>query len=220
MMSSKKYPPLIIIDNIINHFFTFRNFKLTSFGDNKASAIPQFTDEEIMRNMDQFGFVRIDALDKKDNLITFLVLNAHHDMSKTSAQLRKLIDSISPKSSNGHALREVFIIVGDEFMQKKNMTESIDSYKRNSEEIEYRLFKYEMFISVKPNHNSVPKHEIITQEEFNQIATTQYFTAKDLPIILYNDPIIVWIGAKRGDIIKITRDSQTAAITVIYRRVQ
>ena len=66
-------------------------------------------------------------------------------------------------------------------------------------------------------HALVPKHEILTKKGAKDILEN-YKASKDaFPKILAIDPIIKAIGAKKGDIIKITRESMTAGEAVYYR---
>ena len=55
------------------------------------------------------------------------------------------------------------------------------------------------------NHNSVPMHEIMNKEEIEELLKKYSINKEHLPKILINDPIIIEIGAKIGDIIKIKR---------------
>jgi DNA-directed RNA polymerase subunit H len=63
----------------------------------------------------------------------------------------------------------------------------------------------------------VPKHEILTKEEEEELLKKYKITKKQLPRILSTDPAVKAIGAKKGDIIKITRKSPTAGETYYYR---
>ena len=63
----------------------------------------------------------------------------------------------------------------------------------------------------------VPKHEIIPAEKAQEILAKYGADAKKLPQILREDPMVEEIGAKKGDMIKITRDSPTAGKTTYYR---
>ena len=69
------------------------------------------------------------------------------------------------------------------------------------------------------NHNSVPVHEIMKQEEIEELLKKYSINKEHLPKILINDPIIIEIGAKVGDIIKIKRKSYTAEESTYYRLV-
>ncbi|MFX0133547.1 MAG: DNA-directed RNA polymerase subunit H [Candidatus Hodarchaeota archaeon] len=66
-------------------------------------------------------------------------------------------------------------------------------------------------------HEIVPKHEIISEEEANKILEKYRITPEQLPLILHTDPVAKIIGAKPGDYIKITRKSATAGLSIIYR---
>ena len=70
-----------------------------------------------------------------------------------------------------------------------------------------------------PDHVYVPKHEIMTIEEAKEVL--QKFNCKptELPLIFVNDPAIIGLGVKPGDMIKITRKSSTAGQSLYYRYV-
>ena len=70
-----------------------------------------------------------------------------------------------------------------------------------------------------PDHVYVPKHEIMTKKE--AVEVLQKFNCKptELPLIFVNDPAIVGLGVKPGDMIKITRKSATAGESTYYRYV-
>ena len=63
----------------------------------------------------------------------------------------------------------------------------------------------------------VPKHEIVPAEKAQEILAKYGADAKKLPQLLREDPIIEEIGAKKGDMIRIIRDSPTAGKTIYYR---
>ncbi len=68
------------------------------------------------------------------------------------------------------------------------------------------------------DHELVPKHEIISEKEREELIKKYGITSlKQLPRIFTSDPVVKAIGAKPGDIIKITRKSPTAGETVYYR---
>ena len=70
-----------------------------------------------------------------------------------------------------------------------------------------------------PDHVDVPKHEIMTRKEAEEVLEKYHCKATDLPLIFVNDPAIVAIGVKPGDMIKITRKSATAGESFYYRYV-
>ncbi len=68
------------------------------------------------------------------------------------------------------------------------------------------------------NHEYVPKHEILSEKEAEKLLKKYKLNSKNkLPKILLSDPVVKAIGAKKGDILRITRKSYTAGTAVYYR---
>jgi len=65
----------------------------------------------------------------------------------------------------------------------------------------------------------VPKHEVLSKEEAEELLRSLGVKKEQLPKIKATDPIAKEIGAKVGDIVKITRESLTAGKSVAYRLV-
>ena len=68
-----------------------------------------------------------------------------------------------------------------------------------------------------PDHIYVPKHEIISKAEAEEVLKKYNCKPTELPLIFVNDPAILGLGVKPGDMIKITRKSQTAGEAIFYR---
>ncbi len=69
------------------------------------------------------------------------------------------------------------------------------------------------------DHVLVPKHEILKESEVEELLRLLGISKEQLPKIKSSDPIVKEIGAKPGDIVKITRKSHTAGISIFYRLV-
>ena len=70
-----------------------------------------------------------------------------------------------------------------------------------------------------PDHVYVPKHAIMTIEEAKEVLRKFNCKPTELPLIFVNDPAIIGLGVKPGDMIKITRKSSTAGQSLYYRYV-
>lgn len=66
-------------------------------------------------------------------------------------------------------------------------------------------------------HALVPAHEKINDKEIKEILDRYDITLDCLPRITINDAAIAHLKVKEGDVIKITRPSQTAGETIFYR---
>ena len=65
----------------------------------------------------------------------------------------------------------------------------------------------------------MPKHEILAKKEAEQVLENFNCNPTDLPFIFVNDPAILGLGVKPGDMIKISRKSGTAGESIYYRYV-
>jgi len=68
-------------------------------------------------------------------------------------------------------------------------------------------------------HALVPMHEILGEKEKEQLLAQYKVQPYQMPQIKSTDPAVKAIGAKPGDILKITRKSQTAGEHIAYRYV-
>jgi len=68
-------------------------------------------------------------------------------------------------------------------------------------------------------HKLVPKHEMLTQKERDQVLAQYKIQPYQLPEIRASDPAVKAIGANPGDILRIIRKSPTAGTHIAYRYV-
>ena len=89
------------------------------------------------------------------------------------------------------------------------------SARKNGIELIPRIFPvFNIF-----DHTLVPKHEILKQDEREGLLAQYRVPPYQLPRIKTSDPAVKAIGARAGDIVKITRNSATAGKYVTYRYV-
>lgn len=68
-------------------------------------------------------------------------------------------------------------------------------------------------------HELVSRHEIMAKEDVEALLEKLKITVQNLPRILEKDPVVQSLGAKVGDVLKITRNSPTAGTSLYYRLV-
>ncbi|MEM0297022.1 MAG: DNA-directed RNA polymerase subunit H [Zestosphaera sp.] len=66
-------------------------------------------------------------------------------------------------------------------------------------------------------HELVPKHEVLKPEEAVEVLRSLGVKPEQLPYMRASDPVARAIGAKPGDIVRITRKSPTAGKIIVYR---
>jgi DNA-directed RNA polymerase subunit H len=68
-------------------------------------------------------------------------------------------------------------------------------------------------------HKMVPNHEILNEEDLNKVLSEYKVDKEQLPKIRISDPSAVSVKAKVGDVVRVTRNSQTAGKSYFYRLV-
>ena len=70
-----------------------------------------------------------------------------------------------------------------------------------------------------PDHESVPPHRVMSAEEVAALLRDQRKLLRDLATIYANDPPVIWCGGREGQVVEITRMSETAGQAIYYRRI-
>tara|TARA_B110000914_G_C15504412_1_gene467539 strand:+ start:1111 stop:1752 length:642 start_codon:yes stop_codon:yes gene_type:complete len=128
--------------------------------------------------------------------------------------LMSLTNQILEDYSEGDTI--IFII-----RDKITSEDSIDEFFRNiytKEKIFVQFFHLDTLTFNVTNHSLVPRHEILSTEETNELIKSLYITdIKKLPKINASDPISKYYGIKKGEVFRITRPSETSGISYYYR---
>ncbi len=66
-------------------------------------------------------------------------------------------------------------------------------------------------------HRLVPKHEVLSEREKEELLAKHGIAMKQLPRIFSTDPVIKAINAKVGDVVRITREDSHIGKSEYYR---
>lgn len=109
------------------------------------------------------------------------------------------------------------VLVGENGIATSTALRALDSYKSAGKWIEF--FEFDEVVINITEHELVPKHEPLTDEEKAEVLARYNVKETQLPRILRTDPVSKYLGVKPGQVLKITRKSDTAGSYVTYRLV-
>lgn len=95
------------------------------------------------------------------------------------------------------------------FVKKSIKSQQLKKIEKNISGSYFQIVGYKSLIHKWVDHRSIPKHSILTQEEIETLESLHINTSK-LPKISANENVLVWIGAKTGDIVKIEDTGEIA----------
>ncbi len=142
----------------------------------------------------------IDSYNEKSNLdgivlTNILLIYPGTDCESKRANMIKLINHIRFPSTNVIIVTPTKISSG----VAKGL-QSLSSMREHRNHT-FKAFTYTLLNSVLPEYELVPKYEILTQEQIENLKAW-FIEPAALPKIFENDPQMVWIGAKAGDVVK------------------
>ena len=68
-------------------------------------------------------------------------------------------------------------------------------------------------------HEMVPKHEVLSEKEADELLKTYNISSAQLPIVLITDPALKGLDVKNGDVVKVTRENRVTGTSYVFRLV-
>ncbi len=153
-------------------------------------------------------------LDNAENMKVLVILLVYPgtECENKKANMTKLISKITSAFADVIIITPVKISAG---VSKGLKTMNVNTKKAYRS---YRSFTYTLFNSVLPEHDLVPKYEILNDEQIDVLKEWN-IDPDTLPKIFENDPQMVWAGAQVGDVVKFTYLSENTIEAIGYCKV-
>lgn len=218
------YPPWGVAQIVAGPFFRYRGL------DPLAEA--PLAHGAAVERLERDQYLRLDARRRaprgRRDLVVVLILAPGGGPARFSPEFRGLVERVRhERAFLEGALDELIIIAGDEFFGQPHIVELFfGGYQREEPEgpdpegkgAFYNAYPYRNFVMEIPAHVSVAPHRLVDPEE--EAALLARLHRGSLPVIFHNDPPVVWLGARPGQIVRIDAPSHTAGFAVTYRLVR
>ncbi|MCK4317685.1 DNA-directed RNA polymerase subunit H [Candidatus Bathyarchaeota archaeon] len=158
--------------------------------------------------------IKVDSVEKDEDRIVYRMSRGdekyimHVLLGKKTigiAYIRELRDKVNEEEATGG------LVVGD---GKYTYSARSSAPEMRIELIPPTLPTFDIF-----EHDLVPLHEVVSQEERKELSKKYHAEPFQFPWIKSVDPISIILGAKPGDVVRITQKSETAGKYETYRYV-
>lgn len=214
------------LSKIYNNLFIYFNYKELRPLDNKID------DSEFIKNIfnneyfiiktisnkysdEQFQIIKENINNTKFensnnlNISYFIIFHYNSELYLKTQELKKILIKLKniPFNYNVYLITKNII--------STHVNTFIDSIKSKLQIINY---PYKLFTIIIPNHILSNKHEILSEDETNELLNNVLLCKKqNLPKIRLNDPQIIWSSGKLNDVVKITRYDDITGVSIYYR---
>jgi DNA-directed RNA polymerase subunit H (RpoH/RPB5) len=222
-------PAIVAVRTLLDAFFPYRGYAPAPRG--LAGGEPRaFGPDEVVDDMKQFFYVRLDATSARPrgrrDWVVVLVLDPEGKYAHHSPDLRRLLEGVgTERAARDGRLDELLVVAPEEFFAKKLLLDVVRELQGDAHGPDpagarpfYGTYPYHNFALDLPASQSVPPHRVLAPEEAEAFLARERLAHRDLPEIHANDPPVVWLGAREGQVVEITRPSQAAADTALYYR--
>jgi len=157
-----------------------------------------------LRSMDTEGFYKI-SISTRDHTYLVFIFGYNSPVISTKMSFQSKVVKHMSSSMN------VMLVSDNTEEIKKNR---MDMLPRG---IIFESHNFNTFATEVPAHSLVPKHEVASEEEVRAYEEFHFAKRQNLPKIHSTDPAAVWCGLRVGQCARITRCSETAGESVVYR---
>ena len=182
---------------ILHEFATkWRGFKQVS---------NMLSNELFDKHMNSNNLINIPFIDTSNKKRIQIILLCEGNIIKTD-DLKKIFNKMNKEQA------QVMIIL-EKYLRDASVDQLAESYPN----LEIKYYLHKNFVTIIPEYSLCSKHTILSPEEANRVLIDLATELHLLQKIHDNDPQIIWIGAKEGDIVQLESKSQITGSAIHYR---
>jgi DNA-directed RNA polymerase I, II, and III subunit RPABC1 len=192
------------VTRTLHEMLVDRGFLEILSGEN-ASTLEDFLSKHVTYSLVDRGSLQTVAFNRERNACILV-----HFFVDPSISV-KHIEKIQEKLLSGKITHCILVYPKAITSQTKKYIESTRS------RFSIELFSEEDLLVNVTRHKMMPEHTLMTSEEKSKFLKASCLVIEQLPRILVSDPVCRYYGAKRGDIMRIIRKSETAGKYAMFR---
>lgn len=178
---------------------------------NVAMTGPALTDDALVQKLNHYEYVTIGGSRGDSTECTFIIIAPGSKYATKSGDFKKILRGMKVPLDGF----EIMFI--SEFALTVHIKKQLNAFRAANPKFYVEDYDYEKFMIEVPRHVLVPKHEIMPEDEVLAYCNANYTSREKFQKILSSDTMAVWIGAKPGMVVRITRVSETAGYFTSYR---
>ncbi|CAN6449278.1 unnamed protein product [Victoria cruziana] len=173
-------------------------------------------DPDLKMNLNEFGDRFGQSINRDDLIIKCQRSNVQNDQiyvffigeAKVGV---KLIRAYAERMRSENVIRGILVV-------RQQLTPSSKQWVQDfNTKFHMEVFREEELLVNITEHELVPRHEVLTDEEKKKLLEHYKVKEIQLPRMLLSDPVARYFGMKRGQVAKIIRKSETAGKYITYR---
>lgn len=199
-----------VFNNIKDDFVNYRHFEIINILDShmltKSGKDKKF--EFINQDLVIFECINRSISDESKNHVLILLMAPLNDGVSNSSKSSGVTFVINKYKTN------LVILVSYAKLTSQQLKKVIEEHKTCKTIYNYN---YSDLAIVKPKAEIASEYRILTQNDIDELIIAKKIIINDLPIMLFNDPMNVWIGATGGQVIAFTRHTDGFGTSESYR---
>lgn len=205
-----------IYNNLLHHYPKYADFEVV---DKNLLTTDAKKKETFIKDITYDKYVKFEVIDKRNDkkLLIVLLNKDEFDRNEIATTTEKFKSFISGLKTNYH---EIIIVSPCDFESHvKNYYNATEGLSDRVKIYNYNVFKIVLPLAANCSEHIIAdeKERTVFNENFDIVGTKDEKTKKQIKI---NDPQVIWLHAKPGDLIRIKRVcAQQSGVSVDYRYV-
>jgi len=197
---------------------------------NSSDKTHQYNIKNYAFDMDKNGYITVAAINNnprnKRKFVIILIFKEDSGTMLTQSNIKQTIERMQKNIED--ELDEIIITSSSDNCKKQGVISGVESFKidgSKSLDLEgkypyYNLYPFDIFCTDIPAHVESHKHEIMSPAEVEQLLKDLCKPITSLQIEKSDDPQVVWVGARPGQVLRVISPSSITGEMIVYKYVR